>query len=200
MTKLEFVSIQSSASFHLCEGYFKMNILRLFFVVCFALVSFQFAYASPLIFKITKEVTNAELLELGNFDASKYKQIRVTVKISNKAQNNLVSKDIALVDLDFAKREFNRVKELYEQGVYSKSQYDRAEERLKVTQQIYDNALEIIYPPVSIFGLEGTEEIFISSFDERSLTNSIVIDSPPTKVSVKVFGRGTYKLFVWASV
>jgi hypothetical protein len=53
---------------------------------------------------------------------------------------------------------------------------------------------------VSIFGLEGTEEILLMSLDEKSLANSIVIDSPPTKVSIKVFGRGTYKLFVWASV
>jgi len=139
-------------------------------------------------------------VELANFDASKYRQIRIAVKIMNKSQSNLISKDRALVDLNFAKRELNRAKELYEKGDYSKLEYERAEERLKIAQETYDNALETIYPPVSIFGLEGTEEILLMSLDEKSLANSIVIDSPPTKVSIKVFGRGTYKLFVWASV
>ena len=177
-----------------------MNIFRLLFVFCFTFANIQFAYASPLVFKVTKEVTNTELFELGNFDASKYRQIRITVKISNKTQSNLISKDRALVNLNFSRREFNRIKELYEQGVFTKLQYDEAEEKLKMAQQTYDNAVAVNYPPVSIFGLEGLEEIFISSFEEGNLTNSIVIDSPPTKISIKVFGKGTYKLFVWASL
>ena len=44
--------------------------------------------ASPLIFKIQKEIKFGEFVELGMFDASKYKQIRIAVISSNVAYSN----------------------------------------------------------------------------------------------------------------
>ena len=59
------------------------RIWNLVFVVCVVLLNIETFYALPLIFKITKEVTATDLVDLGSFDTSKYRQVRVIVKQVN---------------------------------------------------------------------------------------------------------------------
>ncbi len=50
--------------------------------------------ASPLVFKVTKEVNTNESTEIAVFDTSKYKQIRIGLSVSNKEKTeggNLIS-------------------------------------------------------------------------------------------------------------
>lgn len=168
--------------------------------------------ASPLIFKATREVTSTDLVELGSFDASKYRQVRIAVKVRNRV--SILSKGNALSELEFAKLELNaaevafkRVKALLESGSASRAELEAPEERVRLAQErvrkaqaAYDNAIENVYPTVSIYAVEGTEELLIASFDGNTLTHSLVIESPPAKISIKVFGKGTYKVFAWASL
>ncbi len=176
-------------------------ILKFVLVICVVLSNAENLYASTLIFKTTKEVTSTDLIDLGIFDTSKYGQIRVTIKQANKLIDSPpLTKAIAEIDLNLAQREVKRLKELLPKGVISRLEYDNAEYKLEIAQANYDNAVETVYPPISIYGIEGTEEILIATFDGKSIINTIVIDTPPTKISVRVFGRNTYKLFAWGSL
>jgi len=170
-------------------------------VIGFLLVIPENGFTSPLLFKTTKEVTTTAIVELGSFDSTRFRQLRIVVQLTNKPKaRQAISKDSTLTELNASKRELRRSEELLQQGVISRSDYDQSAERLKIAQANYDNALEIVFPPIMILGLEGNEEIPLVSFDGESSTNSIVIDSPPSRIRVNVFGKGTYKLFVWASV
>ncbi len=174
---------------------------NLVFLVYIVLLNAETFYASPLIFKTTKEVTSTNLFDLGSFDTSKYRQVRITIKQANKLIGSQpLSKVATEIELNAAKRELERNRQLLEAGVVSRAYYDDSADRLKIAQANYDNAVETVYPPMSIYGIEGTEEILLASFDGKSLLNTIVIESPPTKISVKVFGRNTYKVFAWASL
>ncbi len=165
--------------------------------------------ASPLIFKATREVTSTDLVELGSFDASKYRQVRIAVKVRNRV--SILSKGNAISELKFAKLELNAAevtfKILLESGSASRAELEAPEERVRLAQErvrnaqaAYDNAIENVYPTVSIYAVEGTEELLIASFDGNTLTHSLVIESPPAKISIKVFGKGTYRVFAWASL
>lgn len=178
-----------------------MKILSLIFAVCLVISNITVSHASPLVFKVTKEVTTTDLVELGNFDASKYRQVRIAVKQTSKSNDSpLLLKSVAEIQLNAAKRDLERQKGLLEQGSISRANYDIYADQLKIAQANYDNSVETVYPPLTIYAIEGTEETVIASFDRKNFTGSIVIDSPPTKIGIKVFGKGTYKVFAWASL
>ncbi len=172
----------------------KRNIL-LFGIIIFAVID---AFGSPLLFKATKEINSKGLVELGSFDASKYRQIRIGVKTTDRVQTSSTTKNVAEIQLNFAKRELQRSEELLEKGVISSADYNRVKEQVEIAQRNYDNADEIAYPALIILGLESLDEILVTSFDEKgNFTRSVVIDSPPSKISVKVSGKGKYMLYVW---
>ncbi|MGB7208763.1 MAG: hypothetical protein WBD27_08915 [Pyrinomonadaceae bacterium] len=166
-------------------------------LVLFFVFAVNNAFGSPLIYKVKKEINTSGLVELGNFDATKYKQIRIGIKVVGRDEKPPFSKAVAEIELNAAKRELSRQQQLLEEGLVSRADYDRAADRVKVAQQIFDNADEKIYPPISIFGVENTDEILLAIFDEKNLNRSIVIDSPPPKISIKVSGKGIYSLYVW---
>jgi hypothetical protein len=152
------------------------------------------ALGSPLVFKATKEVKNGETAELGAIDCTKYKQIRIGLIAPDSFPP---TKDEAESKLAGASEEHRRAKGLFERGVYSKAQLDAAQEALVNAYKTFQNA-ETLPPIVFIYGVEAVENILINSFKAES--RSIVIDSPPSKLIVKVSGSGTYKIFVWASM
>lgn len=152
---------------------------------------------SPLVFKATKEVKGGETAELGTIDAAKYRQVRISVTLGGGGlQSRRLTKDTAEFQLNSAKRELDRVTGLVEQGVISRADYDRAKAEFDAAQRNFDNARPII----SIFAVEAGEEILIMKFDDPEKFRSIIFDSPPSKLIVKVSGKGTYKIFVWASM
>jgi hypothetical protein len=157
--------------------------------------------ASPLIFKAKKEITSKGLVELATFDATRYKQIRIGIKIignSDQISTSIsTSKAIAEIELNAAKRELKRKEELLEQGEISHMDYDLAKDRERIAQQKYDGAEENAYQSVSILGVEGSDEILIATLGERTSIRSLIIDSPPAKIRVKVSGKGMYSLYVW---
>ena len=170
---------------------------KLLLFCCFLLITRQL-FASPLIFKATKVITTNDLVELGSFDATKYRQIRIAIKLLVRPHNTvIITKSVALIELNFAKRELRRQLDLFQQGVTSKASYDLSEETLQTAQRNYDNALENVYFPATIIGLDDGEEIPLGIFEKLNPANSIVIETPPSKIKIQVFGKGTYKLLVW---
>jgi hypothetical protein len=159
-------------------------------------------FASPLIFKAKKDIAAEGVFELGRFDATKYKQIRIGIKVEGRltAEKTNISKSVAEIELNAAKRELNRMKELLETGNIAKIDYDRAKDRLDKAQAIYDGALEVIYPNISIYAVEGLDEIFMVAFDDKINSRSLLLETPPSKIIVKVSGKGRYSLFVWGTL
>jgi hypothetical protein len=154
------------------------------FCFVFILFSFQQLFASPLVFKATKAVTTNELIELGSFDATKYRQIRIAVKLMDRPQNLvLLKKSLALIELNSAQRELKRQQELFQRGVISKASYDLSEQIVQDAQANYDIALENVYPPVTFVGFDDGEDILLGAFEKLTSANSIVIDSPPTRIN-----------------
>lgn len=170
----------------------KVLVLVLLFLFC----SIN-SLGSPLIFKIKKEITTEGLIEIGTFDATRYRQIRIGIKAFGRYERPTVSKSVAEIELNAAKRDLERKRQLLEEGNISRSEYDLAADRMKTAQLNYDNAKENIYPSATVFGVESGEEIVSAVFDEKSINRSILIDTPPSKISVKVSGKGTYSLYVW---
>ena len=152
--------------------------------------------SSPLIFKVKKEITTEGLVELGEFDATRYKQIRIAVK-SSVGSVAVSSNSVAEIELKAAERELERKIQLLEKGEISRSEYDVAADRVRIARLNFRNAPEIVFPPVSVFGVESNEEILLANFGEKSTNRSIVIDTPPSKIRIKVSAKGTYSLYVW---
>ena len=162
----------------------------------------QNSFASPLIFRAKKNITADGIFELGRFDATKYKQIRIGIKVEGRviSGNTKTLKPVAEIELNAAKRELDRKTELLETGNISRAEYDRARDRYDTAKAIYDNAVKAIYPNISIYGLEGTDEIFMQAFDDKSDSRSFLLETPPSKIIIKISGKGTYSLFVWATL
>jgi len=151
-----------------------------------------------LVFRATKVVTTNELAELGTFDATKFSRIRIVVKLLDRSENTVfLVKSEALTELNRTKRDVERQLQLYERGIISKASYDNDLERLQMAQRNYDNALENIFPPVTITGIDDGEEIPLGIFEKLRPANSIILEVPPSKIKIQVFGKGTYKLLVW---
>lgn len=175
---------------------------RILSLLTVLILSFSSVQASPLVFKITKNVTTDGLFELATFDASKFSQIRIGIKISDRLPNDKhpTSKSSAALRLDIAKRDLQSKTELLKTGVISRSDYDKAKLELTLAQENFDKSVDLIYPNVNIFGIEGKEEVLLNTFDNKNNNFSFLIESPPSKISIKVFGQATYTVFIWASL
>ena len=112
---------------------------RVLFTLAAVLLLFTNAQSAPLVFQTSKQVEGAEFVELANFDASKYRQIR-----------------IGITD---------------------------------------DKAFESI---LNIFAVENNQEMLMEQIKGTFLRHTILIDSPPSRISFRVRGEGTYHLFIWA--
>jgi hypothetical protein len=172
----------------------KKIILLVLLIIC----GLTNAISSPLIFKVTKEVNSSGLFELGIFDSVKYRQIRIGIKTIDRVENSPITKAVAEVNLSMAKRESVRGKKLLDDGFISASEYNILSEKVRTAQLDNDNAGEMIYPALSVFGLENADAILLTSFDDKgNLNRSFLIDTPPSKISVKVSGKGIYTLYIW---
>jgi hypothetical protein len=167
--------------------------------ICFSILFFFFAissvFSSPLLFKVNKELTANGVFELGVLDTARFRQVRIGIKVSKWEGSE--SKAIAEIELNAGKREMRRNEELLSSGVVSKAMYDRSVERVKAAQIAYDKAQEIIYPAIGIYGLENGEEILLAEVNKGNVNTSILIDIPPSKISVKGSGKGTYSIYIW---
>lgn len=142
-----------------------------------------------MIFKATKEVKDGETVELGTIDCTKYRQIRIGVFVEG------------VTIAGFPSAEFDRLRVAKDNLFFAKesrdaSKIEQATSQFEKARKEYGEAYSS--PFVSIYGIESGENILIDKFIAES--RSIVIDSPPSKLIVKVSGSGTYKIFVWASM
>mgnify|MGYP001567333182 CR=1 FL=1 len=159
--------------------------------------------ASPLIFKSQKEITTVGVFELGVFDTTKYKQIRIGInRIKNSPTKEQVemAKSKAEIEVNAARRELIRAVELLEKGVISKLEYDQAKDRLEKAEVYFRIPVEVISLNISLYAVENGEEIFLIDLDKKSNSQSFVLDTPPSKIVVKVSGQGKYSLFVWGTL
>ncbi len=152
--------------------------------------------SSPLIFKVKKEITNEGLVELATFDTTRYKQIRIGIQ-SSVGKIVYTSNSAAEIELKAAERELERKIQLLEKGEISRSEYDIAVDRRNIALSNTQKSAEIVFPPVSVFAVEGGEEILLAVFGGKMTSRSIVIDTPPSKIRIKVSGKNTYSLYVW---
>lgn len=166
----------------------------LVFVLFFVFVVSN-AFGSPLIFRVKKEITTTGVAELASFDATKYRQIRIGVKVSNLEKS--VSKIAAETELSSAKEELQRKENLLASGDITRSTFDLSLERVRIAQRIYDSTKEYSSTSVNIFGVENGDEILLAVLELGNVARSVVIDSPSSKISVKVAGKGTYSLYIW---
>lgn len=154
---------------------------------------------SPLVFTKTREVNTNEIIELGSFDATKYKQIRIGIKcISDDGETQRLIGDLIQKRAErLATRE-----RLTNEGIRPKHpdmirvdiELDRLNDQIDSIKKAR-SALTI-----NILGVEGTDEIPIAIFNERKDNYSIVLDTPPSRISIRVIGQGKYTLFVWGTV
>jgi len=65
------------------------------FLILILLITFSAntSLGSPLIFKITKEISAKDLIELGSFDATKYRQIRIGIKVISASKERPTLED-----------------------------------------------------------------------------------------------------------
>ena len=174
------------------------KILILIFLFIFAVNN---SFGSPLVFKVTKEIDTKDFIELGSFDATKYRQIRIGIKVVSNDENADIKNTPAYAQLiqrraelkgklENLKLSFN---ERHPEVIKTQNDIDKIEDAIAEL-----NALKSVKTSgVSISAIEGKDEIILSGFEEINLNHSIIIDSPPSKIIVKVSGKGTYSLYVW---
>ena len=174
------------------------------FLILILLVTFAAnnSFGSPLIFKVTKEINAKDLIELGSFDATKYRQIRISIKVIYTSNELSTIKDTPAYSQLIVKRAELKakldnlkltLKEQHPEVIATQNNIDKINDEIAKLA-----AVEVdLTSTVSILGVDIKDEILLSSFTERNLNRSIVIDSPPSKISVKVLGKGTYTLYVW---
>lgn len=115
---------------------------KLFALIVFLTVPIS-AAASPLLFKISKVISTDGKLELGSFEESKYRQIRIGVQFAeNQLTNcfNLQTPAFAEIELRTAQRSFDRNKGLFDQGTISKANLENYPDVLRAAQAGVKNA------------------------------------------------------------
>ena len=154
---------------------------------------------AALIFKAEATVEQGEKhVVLGSFDASKYRQIRIAVIATINADQRIVSKTDAKLRLEMAQRTLKSNEDLFQKGLISKSDYDRYADDVRKAQDDLNRAEDIAGTSAEVYGFEGTDLIWLAgTANEKGFSFSNVIDSPPPRVTVKVGGRGVYRLYVW---
>lgn len=160
-------------------------------------------FSSPLIFKAIKEINTKDLIELGSFDATKYKQIRIGVNFIS-AKSNSIENTSAYAQLVAKRAELSAkletlkltLKEKHPDVIRTGNEIDKINDEI---EKLVNSQKEKLSQTIEIVGIEGKDEIPLYSFDEKNKSFSIVLDSPPSKISIKAKGEGKYSLYVWAS-
>jgi len=159
-------------------------------------------FGSPLIFKVTKSLNAKDSIELGSFDATKYRQIRIGIKVSSSSDTSKISSSRDTSAEELARLTQKRV-ELDGQLRNLREKYTDSyikiieikQEIAKIDDEIKE--MEKFLSVINIFGIEGVDELLLYELTGRGLNRSFVIDTPPSKISVKVSGTGIYSLYVW---
>jgi peptidoglycan hydrolase CwlO-like protein len=150
-------------------------------------------FGSPLIFKVTKSLNAQDSIELGSFDATKYRQIRIGIKV-NSSRDTSDEKFARLTKKRFElDGQLRDLREKYTDS-YIKI-IETQNEIAKVNDEIKE--MEKTLSVINIFGIEGVDELLLYELTGRGINRSFVIDTPPSKISVKVSGTGIYSLYVW---
>ena len=156
-------------------------------------------HAAPLIFKAEATIDQGEKnIVLGTFDASKFRQVRIAIIAIRNGDPKAISREDAKFRLEVAQSNLRRNESLYQKGLISKSEYDRYEEEVRKAQEDVNRAEKIADPSAGVYGVEGNDLILLAGTSNKlgfNFTN--VIDSPPSRVTVTVGGRATYRLYVW---
>jgi hypothetical protein len=155
--------------------------------------------ASPLIFKATKTLESVGTVELGSFDATRFSQIRVGIIIESTQTSPSSARVAAQARYDLAEKELERARQLLESGEISRSFYDQRKAELDYARAaLAETPSERFLPgSISILGVVGNDEVSIASFAAPRIGQSIVIDSPPSTVRIRVQGKGKFSVFVW---
>ncbi len=152
-------------------------------------------FAAPMVFKSKKEITDNKVTEIAAFDTSKYKQIRISIRSANRTR--LLPKPVALDNLNNYKGLVESTQKLLAQGVVLQSRVDLIKKELEEAQKAYDMSVENA-ESAGVFGVEESGEDLLMGFSELMLNKSFIIECPPTKISIKVYGQGSYSVYIYA--
>lgn len=163
--------------------------------------------ASPLVFKTSKVVNSETDVEIATFDGAKYRQLRINLIIDMpgtglcKNERTVSERARAVIDLQGFQRDYDRNKDLFDRGVISKTNMDPFQQSLKYAQDKVDrlNYSSNNCALMSVIGGDLDELVTLDSLigDNNRLSKTFVLDSPPSKIIFKGFGRATYKIFIW---
>jgi hypothetical protein len=168
---------------------------RKYYALIFILLCSVSISASTLIFKAQKIVDTDTVTILGTFDASKYKSIRIAVTAEDRTERPLAR---GFARLHAAEGEVRRVDTRVQNGTASPLDYNHAKAELEAAEKMAREETDALYPPIAVYGIDGKDEILIEG---RSFlpggNSSFVIEDPPQNITIKVYGKGKYKLYVW---
>ncbi len=137
----------------------------------------SYALPLPVVFKITKDVNTESLTETAIVDLTKYKEARIAVKYTPSPELTA-----------FDKLQLERKQQMLDQGLISKFEYEQAESLIKLSRVFR----------AEIYAIEDVDEFFLAGTGSSRHSSSILIPSVPTKISIKVAGKGKYTLVIWA--
>lgn len=153
--------------------------------------------ASPLIFKAQKTVASDAQTAIGSFDASKYKSIRIAVIAEDRTELPLAGSTAPSVR--FAEGQVRRIRTKVEDGNASPMDYYGAEAALETAEEMARQKTDSLFPPIAVYTVDGNDEILLESHSFLPAgSKSFVIENPPPSITIKVYGKGKYKLYVWA--
>lgn len=156
------------------------------------------SFGSPLVFKVIKEVDTKDLTELASFDATKYRQIRIGIKAISTNKKIDESKYAQLIQkrAELTAKLQNLKLTLIDKHpsvIAAQNEIDKTNDEIEEINSLKSGKIL----NVSIFGVDGKDEILLFNFEEGNINRSIIVDSPPSKITVKVSGKGMYSLYVW---
>lgn len=185
------------------QSFGEKNMQRIIILLTILFLFANTVLSSPLIFKVTKEINTKDLIELGSFDATKYKQIRIGVKFtstnpdsveSTPAYRLLVSTRVELI-VKLAELEMS-FRENHPEILSTQKKIDKIEDEVANLAKLQNEELK---RTIKILGVEGKDEILLYSSDGKNTSFSTILESPPSKIIIKAKGEGNYSLYVWAS-
>lgn len=174
----------------------------IFILVCSVSIS-----ASSLIFSAQKTVETDGEAVLGSFDAGKYKSVRVAVTTEGWTESPLTN-SAAATRLKVAEFQMMIADKRVSNGEAPPLEHMRARAEFEAAGEMARQATDALFPPISVFAIEGKEEILLEGYTFRlkgsrmfsptlAGSRSFVIEDPPATLMIKVSGKGRYKLYVW---
>lgn len=156
---------------------------------------------SPLLFKVTKVIDSPDYIELGVFDATRFRQVRIGINMISTKRGASKAQEFAQFELNAAKRELDRNKQLLNNGIIARSEFDVAQERYDAAVKNLESGGAVIESQFEVVGVVDSEEVSLfSPLSEKIASRSFVLDTPPGIIRLKAKGKGSFSIYIWGTL